>query len=146
MLSAAALEQRKKLQKRDNNFHTPGDNVIRHNDRTLLMGAAKGKLILHMKINIFIHYISADAKASTKASDRLNERMEKCKNLPRVIQFPPDLIHLDLDYKTEIKAVVTQVLNGPGLFMIKFTAMYEKLCYYGIMRMDKVIYSKIDPK
>ena len=66
--------------------------------------------------------------------------MEKCKNLPRVIQFPPDLIHLDLDYKTEIKAVVTQVLNGPGLFMIKFTAMYEKLCYYGIMRMDKVIY------
>ena len=42
MLSAAALEQRKKLQKRDNNFHTPGDNVIRHHDRTLLMGAAKG--------------------------------------------------------------------------------------------------------
>ena len=67
--------------------------------------------------------------------------MEKCKNLPRVIQFPPDLIHLDSDYKTEIKAVVTQVLNGPGLFMIKFTAMYEKLCYYGIMRMGKVIYN-----
>ena len=54
MLSAAALEQRKKLQKRDNNFHTPGDNVIRHHDRTLLMGAAKGKSILYMYINIFI--------------------------------------------------------------------------------------------
>ena len=83
-------------------------------------------------------YFIADPKVATRASDRLNDRMEKSKNAPRVIQFPPDLIQLDSDYKTEIKAVVTQVLNGPGLFVIKFTAMYEKLFYYGIMRMGKV--------